>query len=117
MKPFDPNHPRCIFPIFGQAVDGAMRTKGFTNTALAAKLSIDHTAVAGYRRGFSRPADPARVSLMEKLLGITLDLSEPRPSERKSAVMVPPPHPALGHLAAAALALGFKATFVPVGAP
>ncbi|PZR81631.1 MAG: hypothetical protein DI537_37945 [Stutzerimonas stutzeri] len=118
MKPFDTTDRRCIFPKCGKIIDDAMRAKGFNNTSLAAKLGIDHTAVAGYRRGFSRPNDAVRIKLMERLLGVKLDMNEKRPSERRTeqvAIVAEAP-PALQHLAAAALALGYKATFVPVSA-
>jgi transcriptional regulator with XRE-family HTH domain len=123
MKPFDPTDSRCIFPKFGKATDAAMQAKGYTNTRLALALGIDHTAVAGYRRGFSRPTDAARIALMEKLLGVKLNTSEPRPSVlRKTRAAnaaqpsLPLDDPRLTHLAALALAMGFEATFVPVSA-
>jgi ribosome-binding protein aMBF1 (putative translation factor) len=113
MKPFDSTDRRCIFPVFGKQTDTAMKAKAFTNTALAAKLGIDHTAVAGYRRGFSRPT-PERAVEMGKLLGVQLDMSEARPSKRNSAPV--PNDPRLAHLAALALGMGFQASFTPVTA-
>lgn len=119
MKPFDPTDPRCIFPKFGKAVDEAMRAKGFNNTSLAARLGIDHTAVAGYRRGFSRPTDAERIALMERLLGIKLIISEPRPSVLRKARQqpsLPLDDPRLTHLAALALGMGYEVSFTPIGA-
>lgn len=119
MKPFDPSDPRCIFPICGKTIDDAMQATGYNNTSLAGELSVDHTAVAGYRRGFSRPNDPERVKKLEELLGVKLDMSELTPGEkrRKAGVgVVSAPHPVLEHLAAAARTLGYNATFTPVNA-
>ena len=119
MKPFDPTDRRCIFPKCGKIIDSAMQARGYNNTSLAAELGIDHTAVAGYRRGFSRPNDKARVAQLEKMLNVKLDMSELTPSEKRrrniegSATAI---NPALEHLAAAALALGFYTTFTPVNA-
>lgn len=117
MKPFDPTDPRCIFPNCGKTIDDAMQATSFNNTSLAGELGIDHTAVAGYRRGFSRPNDPDRIKKMEELLGVKLDMTELTPSEkrRKAGVSVASePHPVLDHLAAAARVLGYSASFTPV---
>ena len=119
MKPFDPTDRRCIFPECGKIIDNAMQAMEYNNTSLAAKLGIDHTAVAGYRRGFSRPSDKARIVQLEKLLNVKLDMSELTPSEKRRRNIggsAPAINPALEHLAAAALALGFQTTFTPVNA-
>lgn len=119
VKPFDPTDPRCIFPVCGKIIDDAMQATGYNNTSLASELGIDHTAVAGYRRGFSRPNDPERVKRMEKLLGVKLDMTELTPSEKRrkaGASVASASHPVLEHLAAAARVLGYNATFSPVDA-
>ena len=122
MKSFDPSHPRCIFPKYGAVVDNAMRRKDLSATDVARHLNIDPSGPAGWRRGFSRNAS-TRTTQLENLLGVKLDMSEPAPSAKAAAggasgggggVKAAPTDPVLPHLAAIALAHGFKATFVPI---
>lgn len=125
MKPFDLNDPRNIFPVSGKIIDDAMKAKKFNNTSLATALGVDHTVVAGYRRGHGRPGNAARVKKLETLLGVRLDMSEPTPGELRRAGIIDcraaQPQavdhtPALKALAAVARELGFKATFSPLAA-
>jgi len=118
---FDPTHRRCIFPRFGKMVDDAMTQKGFTNVELAKRVGVDHTVIAGYRRGFSRPQVSANALILGRELGIKLDLNEPRPSARNAIEQQPDPAdqelpPALIHLAAIALDYGYQASFTPISA-
>lgn len=122
MKAFDPNHSRCIFPRYGAIVDAAMRGKNLTATDVANHMGIDPSVPAGWRRGFGRNA-PARTAQLEALLGVKLDMSEPVPSAKETTQtsdQVPvtdapaPTDPVLPHLAAIALAHGYKTTFTPL---
>ncbi len=117
MKTFDPEHPRCLFPKYGGAVDSAMRARGLSATDVAKHLHIHPSCQSEWRRGFGRSA-PTRTAKLEALLGVKLDMSEALPSARGGQGQVvtdaPLTDPVLPHLAAIALAHGFKATFTPL---
>ena len=129
-KDFDPTDRRCIFPKFGKAFDAAMTAKGLTNSELAKRIGVDHTAIAGYRRGFSRPMVSEKMLKLGRELGIKLNMSEPRPSQiprlskpkdetkPSSKVEGPKPElpPALTHLAAIALDYGYMTSFTRITA-
>ena len=122
MKSFDPDHLRCIFPKYGAIVDAAMRGKGLSATDVAKHLKIDPSGPAGWRRGFGRNG-PTRTTQLEALLNVKLDMSEVVPSAKLHAVgrddqvvngAQQLTDPVLPHLAAIALAHGFKASFTPL---
>lgn len=122
MKSFDPDHPRCIFPKYGAIIDAAMRGKNLSATDVAKHLNIDPSGPAGWRRGFSRNSSTRTVQL-EALLGVKLDMSEVVPSAKVNATGngdqaandgASLTDPVLPHLAAIALAHGFKASFTPL---
>jgi ribosome-binding protein aMBF1 (putative translation factor) len=121
MKSFNPDHHRCIFPKYGAIVDAAMRGKGLSATDVAKRLKIDPSGPAGWRRGFGRNG-PTRTAQLEALLGVKLDMSEIVPSaklkagdsDNLAANDAPLTDPVLPHLAAIALAHGFKASFTPL---
>jgi len=132
LKPFDATDRRCLFPKCGKIIDDGMKSKGFTNTTLATKLGSDKSAVAGWRRGFARPNSLVNRKRVEHALGVTLDMSEPRPSEVRAfevsaqeAANVVEAHkddrvvdlpPVLSHIAALSLAFGYDVSFTPVRA-
>ena len=114
MKAFDPNHPRCIFPRYGAAIDAAMHARGLSSEDVAKSLRIDGSSPRAWRRGFGRN-DPTRRADLEALLGVKLPMDEPVPSQaKKAAQAAAQPDPVLPHLAAIAMAHGFRATFVPL---
>jgi ribosome-binding protein aMBF1 (putative translation factor) len=121
MKNFDPDHRGCIFPKYGAIVDAAMRGKDLSATDVAKHLKIDPSGPAGWRRGFGRN-NPTRTAQLEALLGVRLDMSEVVPSAKLNAVGrddqvindAPLTDPVLPHLAAIALAHGFRASFTPL---
>lgn len=122
MKSFDPNHTRCIFPKYGAIVDAAMRGKNLSATDVGKHLNVDPSGPAGWRRGFGRNG-PTRTAQLEALLGVKLDMSEVVPSAKVNAAGnadravnggASLTDPVLPHLAAIALAHGFKASFTPL---
>lgn len=77
-KPFDPKHPRCIYPVFGRNFDDALRKSGLTVPELAKKLAIREENVRAYRRGFQHPSS-AVMADVERHLSATLDIPESAP--------------------------------------
>ena len=121
MKSFDPDHSRCIFPQYGAIVDTAMRGKNLSATDVGKHLNVDPSGPASWRRGFGRNS-PTRTAQLEALLGVKLDMSEMVPSAKVNATSNDNravngsalTDPVLPHLAAIALAHGFKASFTPL---
>ncbi len=70
--PFDPNHPRCLFPAEGKRFDYVMAASGKSAAEISKAVNIQAENVYGYRRGFGRPSAVTRAKL-EKFLGASLD--------------------------------------------
>jgi transcriptional regulator with XRE-family HTH domain len=56
--PFDPQHPRCINPGFGQKMDRLMTDRNVDAVTVAKAIGVSPEIVRGYRRGFSYPSPP-----------------------------------------------------------
>ncbi len=75
--PFDANHPRCAYPIFGKHFDEQLDISGLPMSTVANACGIAVENVRAYRRGFQRPS-PAIMKKLETTMAARLDVSEER---------------------------------------
>ena len=70
-EPFDPNHVRCIHPVFGKHFDTVMQASGLDAVTIAKRAAISKEVVRGYRRGFYKPI-PSTLVKLEEVFGVAL---------------------------------------------
>lgn len=66
--PFDPAHPRCLYPEFGRTFTALLDETGKRPIQVAKAIDVSAEIVRGYRRGFVHPS-PQTMKRLEAYFG------------------------------------------------